>query len=203
MGQYIGIVGSIASILALFFVDEDHPAIRRTGFIIGLLAVAIAIIFEIKQYLKNKPLKFDKQGNRDYMERIISNEGEVIVFAADLTWVDTDRIKKTLIDKKGDLTLCVKKGAPYIEEFVKAGAHVYTYDDMGSFSPMTRFTIIRPDTATETVAITFLADNHNKEKRIIYEISNKNGDFQSSWIKCAAHDLYHLTTMIGNEQRCI
>lgn len=197
-GNYIGIAGSLASIIGLFFVNNDHRFFRIVGFIFGLVAVAIAVVFELISYRKNKPLKFDRNGNIDYMEKIISTEGNVIVFASDLTWVDNDKIKNTLKNKGNSLSLCVRKTAPCLDEYKKAGINVYTYDQSGIFSPQTRFTIIRSGTTTESISITCILDDSNKQKRYVYELKNKQ-DFLSQWIMCAANDLFNLTKIINNK----
>ncbi len=198
MGKYIGIFGSFASIISLFFINAEFDYLNITIFVFGLLFLSCAVVFEIKEFRNSKPLKFDRKGNNDYMKKIISNSGKIIVFAGDLSWVDSDEIKQTLLRKGNDLSLCVKKTARYIDEFKAAGVNVYTYND-DAFSPKTRFTIIRPESPTETIAITAILDGHNKEKRYVYEITHDNKDYPSKWIMYAAKDLFNLVKLLESE----
>lgn len=57
MGKYIGIAGSLASIIGLFFVNNDHRFFRIVGFIFGLVAVAIAVVFELISYRKKQAVE--------------------------------------------------------------------------------------------------------------------------------------------------
>lgn len=59
MGKYIGIIGSIASVLGLYLGLFSERA-RLIIFIFGVISIMISVAFEINNYLKNKPLKFNK-----------------------------------------------------------------------------------------------------------------------------------------------
>ena len=199
MGKYIGIAGSIASIVSLF-VSSDKGIFNIVALVIGAISVILSVCLEIKDYVENKPLKFDRQGNIDYMRQIISNEGKIIVFAGELSWVNNDEIRKALKEKGKDLTLCVKNTAPNLEDYKKAGVKVYTYND-GDFSPKARFTIIRPNDTNEKIAIASVLDNHKTEKRYVYEITRDNSDYKSEWIIGAANDIVNLIKTIESEKQ--
>lgn len=141
MGKYIGIVGSFASIIALFFISTDNGYIRMAVFVAGIIFSVIALGFEIKAFFKTRPLKFDKQGNTDYMNQILKKEGEYIVFAGELSWVNNDEILNTMKSKGEKLSLCANNTASHLEELKMAGVNVYAFDD---FSPRTHFTVIEP-----------------------------------------------------------
>lgn len=66
MGKYIGIIGSIASVLGLYLGLFSERA-RLIIFIFGVISIMISVAFEINNYLKNKPLKFNKEENINYM----------------------------------------------------------------------------------------------------------------------------------------
>lgn len=198
MGKYIGFLGSFASIISLFFTKSEHVYLTKIIIVVCFISLSIALFFEIREYLKSRPLKFDRKGNNDYMKKIIGNTGKITVFSGDLTWVDTDEIKETLLKKGSDLSLCVKNTAKYIDDFKAAGVNVYTYSE-DEFPIKTRFTIIRPDGPTEKIAIVEILDDHNKEKRYVYEIKNDNKDYPSKWIMFAAKDLISLVKLLGKE----
>lgn len=194
MGKYIGILGSFASIIALFFFGSEQNSIIRTiAFIIGLIALIVSIVLEIKVYRSHRPLKFSKEENDRYMRKIISNEGQVFVFAGDLSWVNEEC--KTAIEKKGkDVFLCARKTShtdEIIPDLKKAGVHIYTYKEEG-YIPATHFTIIRCGSPDEKVAIASIRDNHIKEVRRVYEISKNDEDFCNRWITYVVNDIYHL-----------
>jgi len=199
MGKYIGVLGSFASIITLFYIDvEKHPYWRVGMFCFGIIALIVATVLEVVAYTKEKPRSFDRQGNINYMHRIISQEGRMVIFAGALSWVDNEKIKQALINKGGDLSLCVKKTAPFLDEFRKAGVRVYTYGD-GEFSPKTHFTLVRHDSMNQRIAITSILDGYDKEKRLIYEISKDDKDFKNRWVVYAAEDLFNLTKIINGE----
>jgi len=200
VGKYIGFAGSLASIMGLFLLDSaNHPNWRIAAFVVGFVALLVAAALEIYTYVKNKPLKFNRQENIDYMQKNISIEGQVIIFAGNLSWVDNDKIKKAMIDKGAELSLCVKHTAPYLDEFRAAGVKVYTYGD-SNFSPKTRFTIIRPDSTNGKIAITAVLDDHRKEKRLVYEIKKDGEDFQRNWMVYAAEDMFNLVKILNGEK---
>lgn len=197
MGKYIGIVGSLASILAFVFVgSNEHPVLKWLLPAIAIISLVLALVLEVLAYLKEKPKKFNRHENIEYMKRIISKEGRVVVFAGNLSWVDNDEIKNTLINKKGDLYLCVKHTAKDLEEFRKAGVKVYTYGD-NEFTPKTHFTIIRQGTTSEKLAITAILDTDDKDKRLVYEISKDNKKFKDNWIVYAAEDMFELVKILN------
>ena len=197
MGTYIGFVGSLASILAFIFTDsEKHPVLEWLLPTLAIISLVLALVLEICTYLKNKPKKYNRQQNIEYMNRIISKGGRVVVFAGNLSWVDNEKIKKTILEKKGDLHLCVKHTAKHLEEFRNAGVHVYTYGD-NDFSPTTHFTIIRQGSTNEKLAITSILDTDNKEKRHVYEISKDDKNFKDKWIVYAAEDMFELVKIIN------
>lgn len=190
MGKFFGFFGSLASLVALLLTTGKN-LIGTIGMFFGGLLLILAIIFEIIAYFKNKPLKFNRRENIDYMCKIIENEGKIIVFAGELSWIDSDKVKKTLKDKGKDLTLFAKDTAVDLEEYRAAGVNVCTYNDSET-SPMARFTIIRPNQPTEKIAITSVLDDSRTEKRVVYEISNDDKDYKSKWIMCVAKDLINL-----------
>lgn len=197
MGKYIGIVGSLASILTFVFVDSnDHPVLKWLLPSIAIISLILAMILEVCAYFKEKPKKFDRYENIEYMNRIISREGRVVVFAGNLSWVDNDKIKNTLISKKGDLYLCVKHTAKCLDEFRSAGVNVYTYGE-NNFTPKTHFTIIRQGTISEKLAITAILDTDDKDKRFVYEISKDDKRFKNNWIVYAAEDMFELVKILN------
>lgn len=197
MGTYIGFVGSLASILAYVFTDnKKYPFLDWLLPTVAIISLVVALSLELYTYLKNKPKKFDRQQNIDYMDRIISKGGRVVVFAGNLSWVDNDKIKKTILEKKGDLHLCVKHTAKCLDEFRNAGVHVYTYGD-NDFSPTTHFTIIRQGSPNEKLAITSILDTDSKEKRYVYEISKDDKNFKDKWIVYAAEDMFELVKILN------
>lgn len=197
MSKILGAIGFIISILG-FALDLPLPEwLRWILVVVSVIAFGIAVVLEIQNYLKNKPHSFNRQQNIDYMENIIKREGKIIVFAGDLSWVDNNRIKKAIIDKKDDLFLCVNNSAQHIQEFQNAGVKVLTYGDK-DFSPCTRFTVIRKDSPDERIAITSIKDDYKKEKRLVYELQKNPDDFISNWIIYAATDLFKLTKIIND-----
>lgn len=202
MSKIIGVIGFIISIIGFAF-DLPLPTwLHWILVIISIIAFGIEIIFEIHQYIKSKPHSFDRQKNIEYMEKIIKREGQIIIFAGSLSWVDNDRIKRAIMNKKGDLFLCVNNTAPYLAEFKKAGVNVLTYGNE-NFSPCTHFTVIRKDSPNEMIAITSIKDNYKKEQRLVYELQKNPDDFISNWIMYAASDLFELTKIVNkliNEQ---
>ena len=133
------------------------------------------------------------------MQKNISIEGRVIIFAGSLSWVDNENIKKAIKDKGSELYLCVKHTAPYLDEFREAGVNVYTYGE-NDFSPKTRFTIIRPDSTNGKIAITAVLDDYRKEKRLVYEIKKDGKDFQNNWMVYAAEDMFNLVKILNGEK---
>lgn len=197
MGTYIGFVGSLASILAFVFTDnKKYPYLDWLLPTVAIISLVVALSLELYTYLKNMPKKYDRQKNIDYMDRIISKGGRVVVFAGNLSWVDNDKIKKTILEKKGDLHLCVKHTAKCLDEFRNAGVHVYTYGD-NDFSPTTHFTIIRQGSPNEKLAITSILDTDSKEKRYVYEISKDDKNFKDKWIVYAAEDMFELVKILN------
>lgn len=198
MSKIAGVLGFIISILG-FALDLSLPKwLHLTLVIISIIAFGIAFFLELQKYIKSRPYSFDRQKNIEYMEGIIKRDGKIIVFAGGLSWVDNEKIKKAIIDKKNDLFLCVNNSAPYLDEFRKAGVKVLTYGDK-DFSPCTRFTIIRKGSPNERIAITSIKDNHKKEKRLVYELQKNSDDFISNWIMYAANDLFELTKIINDQ----
>lgn len=197
MGKYIGLIGSIASVLGLYF-GSCSAKVRLVLFVLGVISITIACIFEIKDYLKNKPLKFNRDENISYMKKILSNEGKAIVFAGDLSWVD-DKLKDILKLKGNNLYLCAKDTAPYLDELSAAGVNVYKYD-ADAYIPNTHFTIVRPKSIDEKIAIASIHDNHKKEKRIVYEFKKYNSDFISNWIIQVANDLFQMTKLADQRE---
>lgn len=195
MGKYIGLVGSFASICSLFFVENIFHLVMC---VISMIFLVIAIIFEIREYRKNRPRRFDRHENIMYMKSIIENEGEVIICAGNLSWVDNNDIKKAIIDKGAELTLCAKKTAPNLAEFKKAGVKVLTYGD-GIFCPTTHFTIIHPQKPNEKIMFTSVSDDYDKEQRKVYEISKSDASFQNRWITYAAADIYGLVKLLNDK----
>lgn len=200
MGKYIGIIGSGASILSLFFIQTEEKSIIRVALLlVGIFAVLLSAFLEIKLYFKTKPKKFNRKENIDYMNDILSLEGRAVVFAGDLSWIDNDTIKETIKRKKNDLYLCAKKGAKNLDEFKKAGVNIYVYDD--DFSPKTHFTILRKGNMNEKIAIASVMDEYQKEKRYVYEINSDDKEFYHRWILQAANDLFELTRVINKALR--
>lgn len=196
MSKIIGFIGFFISLLGFTF-DLPLPSwLHFTLVIISVISFVVAVIFETIKYFKSRPYSFNRQKNIDYMEKIIKCEGQIIIFAGRLSWVDNESIKKAIIDKKNDLYLCVNSAAPYIEEFRKAGVNVFTYGDE-SFLPNTHFTIIRKDKPSERIAIASIKDSHKKEKRLVYELHKNPDDFISNWIMYAANDLFRLVEIIN------
>ena len=186
-----------AIFLAFIFTDyENDPVLKWLIPAVAIASLVFALFWEVHTYWKQQPKKYNRQKNIEYMNRIISKEGRVVVFAGNLSWVDNETIKKTLLDKKGDLHLCVKHTAKYLDEFKNAGIHVYTYGD-NDFSPTTHFTIIRQGTTNEKLAITSILDTDNKEKRHVYEISKDDKNFKDKWIVYAAEDMFELVKIIN------
>ncbi len=197
MGKYIGIVGSLASILALVFSNgSEQPILKWLLPAVAIIGLIFVLFLEVFAYNKEKPKTFDRDQNIEYMNRIISKEGRVVVFAGNLSWVDNEKIKNTLIQKKGDLYLCVKHTAKHLEEFRKAGVNVYTYGE-NNFTPKTHFTIIRQGTTSEKLAITAILDTDDKDKRHVYEISKDNKKFKDNWIVYAAEDMFELVKILN------
>ena len=190
MGKILGYFGSLASLIALIF-TTDNTIIGKIEIIIGIIFLILSIILELREYKKNKPLTFKRKENIEYLCNIIKNEGKIIVFAGELSWVDSDEVRKILKDKGKDLTLFVKDTAPELDEYKKAGVKIYTYKD-SDISPKVRFTIIRPNQITEKIAITLLMDDSHTQKRVVYEISNNDTDYKSKWIMYMAKDLINL-----------
>ena len=194
MGKYIGFFGSLASITALFFFgSESNSLIRSLAFIFGLIALIVSLFLEIKTYLRHKPLVFSREENNKYMKKIICNEGQVFVFAGDLSWVD-DKCKEVLKKKGKDLFLCARYTShtgKIIPDLKKAGVHIYTYKEEG-YIPVTHFTIIRRGSPDEKIAIASIQDNHKREVRRVYEISKNDEDFSNRWITYVVNDIYHL-----------
>lgn len=197
MGKYIGFIGSLASILAFIFTDyKNDPILKWLIPVVAFASLVIVLFWEVRTYWKNQPKKYNRQENIEYMNRIISKEGRVVVFAGNLSWVDNETIKKTLLDKKGDLHLCVKHTAKYLDEFRDAGVNVYTYGN-NDFSPTTHFTIIRQGITNEKLAITSILDTDDKEERHVYEISKDDKSFKDKWIVYAAEDMFELVKIIN------
>ena len=197
MGTCIGFIGSLASILAFILTNYDnHPVFKWLIPVVAIASLVFALFWEIYAYLRQRPKKYNRQENIEYMNRIIAKEGRVVVFAGNLSWVDNETIKKTLLDKKDDLHLCVKHTAKYLDDFKNAGIHVYTYGD-NDFSPTTHFTIIRQGTTSEKLAITSILDTDSKEKRHVYEISKDDKNFKDKWIVYAAEDMFELVKIIN------
>lgn len=192
MGKYIGIIGSIASVLGLYLGLFSERA-RLIIFIFGVISIMISVAFEINNYLKNKPLKFNKEENINYMKCMLKTEDTAIVFAGDLSWVD-DELKNILKLKGKKLFLCAKDTAPYLDELSAAGINVYKYDANGQI-PTTHFTILRPRSIDAKIAIASILDNHKKEKRIVYEFKKYNSDYISNWIIQVANDLFQMTKL--------
>ena len=195
MGKYISLAGSLASIIGLFAIEKGS-FLHDLSLIVGILSLIVAVVLEVITYRSNKPIRFDRQGNIDYMNNIIKNEGEVVVFAGDLSWVDDTDIKNTMISKGNKLTLFAKENADNLDEYRNAGIKVFTYKN-DDYVPTTRFTITRPNSPNEKIAIAEILDNHKKGKRLVYEISQKNNDkFLNNWIIHAAEDIYNLSKSI-------
>lgn len=101
MGKSIGYVGSLASIIALISFDSGEQNLwKRVLTAIAIIALLVAVILDIRVWLKEKPKKYNRKENIEYMNRIIGKEGRVVVFAGDLRWVDNEEIKNTLLSKK-------------------------------------------------------------------------------------------------------
>lgn len=200
MGKYIGFVGSLASIIALLCSDSNrYPFLKWLLPAVAITSLLVALILEIWAYLKGKPKKYDRQENIEYMNRIIGKEGRVVVFAGNLSWVDNERTKNTLLNKKGDLYLCVKHTAKYLDEFKNAGVHVFTYGE-NDFSPKTHFTIIRQGSMNEKLAITSILDTDDEDKRLVYEIAKDDKNFKDNWIVYAAEDIFSLVKILNGEK---
>ncbi len=196
MSKILGVIGFIISVIGFALDLSLPPWLHWALVIISVIAFGIAIIFEVQNYIKTKPHSFDRQKNIDYMEKMIKREGQIIVFAGRLSWVDNEQIKKAIIDKKDEIFLCVNDNAPHLDDFRKAGVNVLTYGDK-NFSPCTHFTIIRKDTPNERIAITAIKDDYKKEKRLVYELQKNPDDFISNWIMYAANDLFNLTKIVN------
>jgi len=200
MGTYIGFFGSLASIIALLCFDSNsYPFLKWLLPAIAIISFVAAFILEIRAYFKGKPKKYDRKENIEYMNRIISKEGRVVVYAGNLSWVDNDKIKNTLLNKKGDLYLCVKHTAKYLDEFRNAGIHVFTYGE-NDFSPKTHFTIIRQGSMNEKLAITSILDTDDEDKRLVYEIAKDDKNFKDNWIVYAAEDIFSLVNILNGEK---
>lgn len=196
MSTIIIFVGYLISIIGFFISLSIPDWLRNSLIIVSCLAFFVSILLEVIAYFKNKPRSFNKKKNIEYMEKIIKSDGKIIVFAGKLSWVNSDKIKKAIMDKKGDLYLCVNKDAPFLEDFRKAGVNVLTYGNE-DFSPHTHFTIIRPQTPTEKIAITSINDTYKKEKRFVHEFEKDKNNFINNWIICAAIDLFELTKLLN------
>lgn len=86
-----------------------------------------------------------------------------------------------------------------MDEFKKAGVHIFTYGE-NDFSPKTHFTVIRQGSMNEKIAITAILDTDNEDKRHIYEIAKDDKNFKDSWIVYAAEDLFNLTKILNGEK---
>ncbi len=196
MGKYIGMVSSLLSILVMIFTDISNlPTFKWVLTVVSIGGLVLALALEVHYYFKGKPKKYNKEENIEYMKRIISNGGKVVVFAGSLSWVNNDDIKQAMLNKKRKLHLCVEESAPHIDEFKAAGVNVYTYGSSG-FSPKTRFTVMRKGTTNEKIAITSIEDTDKAAIRWIYEVSKDDKDFKNRWIGYAAEDLFNLAKLL-------
>lgn len=190
--KIIGNIGSIASVIALFFVETNWYWWRVLGIILGLAGSLYLIIAEVLEYKKSKPIicKNDTE-IRKYMYDWIKTSGKVNVFSRDLSWVN-DEIKIMMQCKGDDLSVCAEKDSQLIKDLRQAHVNVYLYGGM-QYEPISRFTIIRANKPQKQIAIAAVSKLKYKEKHIIYESSNEHMD---EWLLAATTDLVELTKSV-------
>ena len=189
----LGFFGSLASIVALFFVEAEWTWWRILVLIVcGVIALA-CMFFDVKEYIRNRPLVFHSQeAINAYMKNWISTSGEVVVYSRDLSWVN-DEIKGIMLGKGKDLTIFVHQSTLLTDSLQQAGVHIYLYENI-PYQPVSRFTIIRANKNNRQIAIANPQNSRGKLNHEIYESSDKKGD---KFLLDLSADVVNLTKCIG------
>lgn len=155
--EVISFIGSIASVIGLFFIDAEWTITKI------LLLVLLVILVFISGYIlfvkkRTKICKTEDEINA-FMKDWIKTKGVVKILSRDLSWVD-DNIIDSLTKKKSDLYLYVEKENDITEKIksLSPDCNIIFYGDIG-FVPNSRYTIIHANKPQKQLAIAI------KEKR--------------------------------------
>ena len=152
--QLVTAVSTYGSLIALVYAVKP-PSAGFSAFEKGLLAAATLVLvadvvlstFEYSRRGERRYRRGPKQSIkiRDFMCDWISNEGRVVVFTRDLTWVkEADRDLLTLLESKArsaDLTIVLPHHTPLTQHLEAVGAEVVTYPRLGH-TIQSRFTVV-------------------------------------------------------------
>ncbi|MEL7569169.1 MAG: hypothetical protein AAGU14_01270 [Eubacteriaceae bacterium] len=173
--KFIGILGSFASIIALFLTQTPWTIWSIATFFIGLIFMIIWFLKDIKDYNDKKPIIYEKQEDIEkYMLNWINTGGQVVVYSRNLSWVN-DEIKEMMFKKGSELTIFAQNTSKLIEELIDKNVNVYLYG-CTEYEPISRFTIIRANRTDKQIAIANVEKRKQKEKHYIYESSRDSMD---------------------------
>ena len=196
VGNIIGVLSSLLSLISFFYVQEY--AELRWIFLISGVCCTVFILFLDKE---KGPIKCgNEEKNIEYMCNWISTDGEVVVFSRNLSWVKEDKVRAVLKSKGNELSICAENDSILLSEFRRAGVNVYLYGELG-FKPVSRFTIIRANKSGKQIAIAQFENRHNKDLRYIYETRNLNPNFQEQCLLEVAKDLFNLVKLTCDKKR--
>lgn len=169
--QLVTAAGSVVGVLAW---DKASTAAKAAVILVVVLVAGVGLVVEMVAFLSERPRRFkDAARINGFMHRWIAQEGKVLIFTRDMTWVsdnvhvsrlrrlfdvlrDGERqtIKGLLLKKakRGDLIVCLPQRTELSDELEANGAQVVAYPELG-LSPEARFTIVRHDRHDAQVAI--------------------------------------------------
>lgn len=149
--ELIGFIGSFASIVSLFFLEEKWCIAKSIMFVLLLM---LFFISTYSLFFRRDTLlcKTEEEIN-SFMKKWINTNGVVKILSRDLTWVDKKILK--ILSKKGkDLYLYVEKENDKTREILQENpeCNIFYYGNIG-FVPKSRFTIIHANKDEKQIAI--------------------------------------------------
>lgn len=170
--ELIGFVGSIASIVSLFWTGGQW----NTAKIALAVFIAVVIVTAAIGLFFNRETKICKseQEINDFMRHWIATDGVVKVFSRDLSWVD-DEMMGIIRKKGGDLYFYVQSENDTVKNIrqMNPGCKFYYYGDYG-FEPDSRYTVIRANKDSRQIAVALKQQKGFKKMRHEIYISKES-----------------------------
>lgn len=189
MGNYLGLLGSFASIVGFFMIDTENKILKVVFISLMTIIVIVVGILDFKNCQRPKVFE-NEEKNVEFLCEWINKSSQVVIVTRDMTWLNSLSRKAKLFENKKNITICIDNNAPINNELEKNGFNLYHY---GKYFPENRFTIIKACNSIERqVAIMSTKKILGKEKRFVYILDEKSSEIKDKWIVGLAFDLYNM-----------
>jgi hypothetical protein len=168
----IGNISAILGILGFFIPYLSSGTLNQLNlfqFISIGFSIALIVIMAVYDWV-NRPQRYRSSDQiQNYMYDWVSQTGRVVIFTRDMSWVN-ETIKRKLIEKskESELIVCMPKANALAGELQSYGARIVEYNRHLTYTPESRFTIVRFGRSDARIAIGI----QNENEHLIEEFSN-------------------------------